>query len=149
MTGSKMDCDDGVAELVLHLAAAGLGFAQIAEADGEAVQLGGDGAEVVIRTPLDARGYVSLADALGAFRDFAQWLDDRVDGDRGEDESQQGADLDGGEKMAAPGRLFVGDALGFRRWPDVAWATMSGVARGHVAKRTPHIERHAEDDRHQ
>ena len=71
---------------MLHLAAAGLGFAQIADAHGEAIDLGGDGAEIVARTPLDARLEVSFADAPRAFRDLTQRHHDCVNGERGEDQ---------------------------------------------------------------
>ena len=82
MMGSKMDCRTASLKLVFHLPAAGFGLAQVAHADGEAVDLGGDGAEVVAGTPLDARVEISLTDALCASRDLAQRLDDGIDGDR-------------------------------------------------------------------
>ncbi len=60
--GLEDGLQDGVAELEFHLAAAGLGVAKIAKADGHAVELGADRAEFVLRAPLDALLQISLRD---------------------------------------------------------------------------------------
>ena len=55
----------GIAELMLHLQTAGLCLAQIAQPNDHSVDLGADGAEVILRSPFDALLQVSLSDAFG------------------------------------------------------------------------------------
>ena len=52
--GLEDGLEDGVRELVFHLPATGLSVAQISEADGNAVKLGGDDAKAVAATPFHA-----------------------------------------------------------------------------------------------
>ena len=62
--GLKDGLQHGVGELKLHLPAAGLGVAQVAQADRDAVQFAGDDAEVVAAAPLHAVLQVALGDLL-------------------------------------------------------------------------------------
>ncbi len=90
--GLEDGADDGIAELELHLAAAGFGFAKVAQADGETVELGGDGAEVVFGSPFDALMKVALTDAAGHAGGMAQGDDDEEEHDRGD--GRGGGDAD-------------------------------------------------------
>ncbi len=70
----------GVGELKLHLAAPGLGFPQLAQPDGDAVQLSGDHAEAVAAAPLHAVLQVALGDPAGVAGQQADGPQHKVDG---------------------------------------------------------------------
>ncbi len=60
--GFEDGLNDRVRELLFHLTAAAFSFAEVSEPDGEAVDFGGDGAEVVAGAPFDAMLKVAAAD---------------------------------------------------------------------------------------
>ncbi len=93
--------DDGVGELLIHLAAAGFSFAEVAEADGEAVDFGGYGAEVVAGSPLDAMLKIAAADLLGGVRGAAQRQDERGDGEDGDEEGGEDGEPAEGDEAGA------------------------------------------------
>ena len=108
--GLEDGTDDGVDELEFHLTAAGFGFAEVAEADGETVEFGGDGAEIVFGTPLDALVEVALADAASHTRGMTQRRDDQEEHDRGDDGGGGDGETAGGDEAVA--ELILPDAQG-------------------------------------
>ena len=98
---------DRVDELKLHLAAARFCFAKVAQADGETVELGSDGAEVVFGTPLDALMEIALADPSSYARGMTQRGDDQKEHDRGNDRSSGNGEAAGGDQAGAESVLLA------------------------------------------
>ena len=98
---------DRVDELELHLPAARFGFAKVAQADGETVELGSDGAEVVFGTPLDALMEIALADPSSYARGMTQRGDHQKKHHRGNDRSSGNGEAAGGDQAGAESVLLA------------------------------------------
>jgi len=70
--GLKYGVNHGVAELLIHLPPSGFGFAQIAQPHGHAIDLSGNGPQVVARAPLDPMRQVAAANLPRRLRRAAQ-----------------------------------------------------------------------------
>jgi len=105
--GFENGADDRVGELKIHLAASGFGFAKIAKADGEAIQFGGDGAEVIFGAPFNALMEIALPYATSYLRGMAQRGDDQKEHDRGDDGRRSDGESAGGDEAAAESILLT------------------------------------------
>ena len=116
--GLKYGLHDGIGELLLHLAASALGFAEVAKTDSEAVDFGRDSAEVIAGAPLDAMLEIAAADLTGRVSGAAQGQNQRRD--------HQDGDENGGDD----GEAAEGDEAGAERVFAVAKAVDDTVALG-------------------
>jgi hypothetical protein len=123
----------GIGKLLVHLLAAIFGVAQVAKPHRHAIELGGNRAQVIPGSPLDALLQFALTDAASGGRGAADRPDDgdeKADGDQNAAQRADGGDGGGppGERGARLHRRAGGE------WPGDR-ARLPGEARGNRAGR--------------
>jgi hypothetical protein len=97
--------------LLFHLSPSGFCFAQVAEAHGESVDFRGNGAEVIVGSPLDTVLEVSAADLLGGESGTAQRQDERSNGEGSDDECSQDGEAAESDESCSKGVFASVEAM--------------------------------------